>query len=412
MMSTRRSQAPVLQQHHVQPAAVMGDLNLVRCLGRAGVPVTLLTPEVPNPASLSRYCRRVVPTPNPEDSLEDAAAALMAVPWQEDERPCLFYQGDHDLLTASRHRDQLAERYTFLLPPPDLVEDLVDKARFLELAGRLRLPVPRSRIVEPGPGAARDIEAWGVFPCIAKPAVRTHWFRSALVGTQGPQKAVRIQDRAALRALAPALETHHTPLIVQECVEGGEERVVSFHAYVRPGGEVVAAFTGRKIRTLPPTFGVSCYVEITDDERVHRLGREILDRLEFYGVLKMDFKEDARTGRLYLLEINPRFNLWHYPAAVAGANLPALVYRDLCGLDWPLSTRVQPGVRWLALHRDLHAFPAYRRRGALTVGSWLASLCHRCVYDAFAWDDPAPAITACWTQSLKLIRRVRERLGR
>ena len=40
------------------------------------------------------------------------------------------------------------------------------------------------------------------------------------------------------------------------------------------------------------------------------------------GVAKLDFKRTA-AGELVLLEVNPRFNLWHLPGAVAGVNLPA-----------------------------------------------------------------------------------------
>ena len=56
---------------------------------------------------------------------------------------------------------------------------------------------------------------------------------------------------------------------------------------------------------------------------------DVVARLGFRGVIKLDFKEDERDGCLYLLEANPRFNLWHHPGAIAGVNLPALVYSDL-----------------------------------------------------------------------------------
>jgi D-aspartate ligase len=50
----------------------------------------------------------------------------------------------------------------------------------------------------------------------------------------------------------------------------------------------------------------------------------VLARLGVRGVAKLDIKRDDR-GRLHLLEINPRSNLWHDPGAVAGVNLPAMV---------------------------------------------------------------------------------------
>ena len=93
--------------------------------------------------------------------------------------------------------------------------------------------------------------------------------------------------------------------LIQASVEGGEENILSYHAYVRPSGEIVAEFTGRKIRTAPKVYGRSTYVEITDDREVRDLGRATVAKLGFSGVLKIDFKRDRRDNRLYMLEIIP-----------------------------------------------------------------------------------------------------------
>jgi predicted ATP-grasp superfamily ATP-dependent carboligase len=72
------------------------------------------------------------------------------------------------------------------------------------------------------------------------------------------------------------------------------------------------------------------------------------------GVAKVDFKR-AADGALHLLEVNPRFNLWNYPGAVAGVNLPALVFADLTGAPRPAAGRARPGVTWCQPVRDLRA---------------------------------------------------------
>lgn len=390
----------------LQPALVLGDINLIRPLGKVGVPVTLATPDPETSAARSRYCRRVLPFPNPED-LEGTVDALMAVPWPEGAKPALFYQRDYGLRMLSRNRERLGRRYRFLLPPADLVEDLLDKARFLALALRLGLPIPRTQIIRANARAERLVAGWDTFPCVIKPAVHTtRWTSIALPGSvMWAQKAIRVERREDLLRLWPMLEGHDSDLIFQECIDGGEERIVSFHAYVRPGGECVAWFTGRKIRTFPRSMGTSTYVEVTDDPRVRDAGFEIMERLHFHGVLKIDLKEGPHDGRLYLLEINPRFNLWHYPAAAAGVNLPALVYQDLYSLEWPLSTRVRPGMRWLWLDGDFRAFREARRAGEIGVGAWLCSLCARSVYEPFAWDDPMPLAAALWKPMRRKIAR-------
>src|SRR6266480_5798567 len=72
---------------------------------------------------------------------------------------------------------------------------------------------------------------------------------------------------------------------------------------------------------------------------------ELVRRLGLRGVAKLDFKR-APDGQLYLLEVNPRFTLWHHLGARAGVNIPALVYADLAGLPRGRVLQARAGVRW------------------------------------------------------------------
>jgi D-aspartate ligase len=296
---------------------------------------------------------------------------------------------------VSRAREALEPHMRFILPPADLVEDLADKVRFAALAARLSLPVPPTQVVLRGRAARSALTEWSHFPCVLKPAMRTHWFDSPLVArTSGTnQKAVRIENRAELERLATLIEAHPGDFILQAAVEGGEERILSFHAYVRPGGHIVVEFTGKKIRTWPRRYGLSTYVEITDDTRVKELGRAIVERLGFSGVLKMDFKADARDERLFLLEINPRFSLWHHPATLAGACLPALYYRDAIEPGSARQTSaIRTGVRWMTARGDVHALSQYRAADELSVGGWLYELARTDVNEDFVLYDPWPGL--------------------
>jgi D-aspartate ligase len=150
-----------------------------------------------------------------------------------------------------------------------------------------------------------------------------------------------VASPAALAELWPRVVEAGGDMVVQEAVTGPEARIESYHAYVNVEGELVAEFTGRKIRTRPRCYGHSTAVEITPAADVADLGREVLGRLELRGVAKVDFKR-APDRSLYLLEVNPRFNLWHHPGARAGVNLPALVYADLTGRARPARRPVRP----------------------------------------------------------------------
>ena len=107
--------------------------------------------------------------------------------------------------------------------------------------------------------------------------------------------------------------------------------------------------------------------------------------------MKLDFKRDPRTGRFYLLEVNPRFSLWNHLGAASGVNLPLLAYRDLAGLPVAPAPPAKVGVRWLSLADDTRTFVrSFAPAGALSVLGWLASLRGPKVFDVFAWDDVSP----------------------
>lgn len=258
----------------------------------------------------------------------------------------LYYDSDGDLLLVLAHRDALRRVFRFVLPDADLVLASVDKLRFRQLATDLGLPVPRSALLSAeGPvGEVADLR----FPVVVKPLTRR-----TLLSLDAAAKAVRFDTPAELVSARTRLSRAGDTL-VQELVPGAEDRIESYHAYVDETGSVVGEFTGAKIRTWPPSFGHSCALTTTACTDVLGLGRELLARLGLRGVVKLDLKRDP-DGRLWLLEVNPRFTLWHHLGAMAGVNLAALVHADLTGRPRPESTTARAGVTWCDPIKDLRA---------------------------------------------------------
>jgi predicted ATP-grasp superfamily ATP-dependent carboligase len=188
-------------------------------------------------------------------------------------------------------------------------------------------------------------------------------------------------------------------VLVQEAIPGPESSIESYHAYIDASGEIAGEFTGRKLRTYPRRYGYSTAVTITQSGEVTALGREISRRLGLRGVAKLDLKRDP-DGRLRLLEINPRFNLWHHPGALAGVNLPALVYSDLAGIPRPASPRSRPGVRWCSLAHDLQA----ARSEGMSPARWLRWVLACEAKSGFAWDDPLPLPRATFWRLRRMAR--------
>jgi predicted ATP-grasp superfamily ATP-dependent carboligase len=364
-------------------ALVMGNIDLVRPLGLARIPCAVFGPP-DNPVRFSRHVRESLPWVDPWTRSDALADALLTFATRQPTPPVLLPQNDADLLVASRLRRRLAPHLRLALADEALVEALVDKARFQALGEELELPLPPARRVRAAEDHPQELGLR--FPLVIKPVTRHEDLWRPI---EPRAKALRVADASALAQLWPRLAARDLQVLAQEEVPGDETRIVSYHVYVDERGAVAGEFTGRKIRTLPARYGHSTAVEITVEHDVAALGREIVERLDLRGVAKVDFKRSPE-GVLYLLEINPRFNLWHHPGARAGVNLPALVYADLTGRPRPAARRLRPGVTWCAPRLDYRA----ARVAGLTTGHWLRWLVRCEAASIFAWDDPLPVLAA------------------
>lgn len=331
-------------------AVLLGDRDLAATLYAAGVPVTVVCRRS-NALRLSRYTDDWLADP---DSGEDALVQTLLEYAARSAQPLvLYHQTDDALLFTSRRRKELAAGgIRFVVAEADLVEQLVNKASFQDLARRLDLPTPPTHVVRVTTG---DTDPMPMDPpFLVKPLRRDGSWEANNAG-----KAVLIQNRQEFNDLMTRLRTTHSDVLVQGYVSGPESCIESYHVYVSSTGLIVGEFTGRKIRTYPISYGYSTALIITKAEDVAAQGRKIVTKLGLRGVAKLDFKRDP-TGKLWLLEVNPRFNLWHRLGADAGINIPALVFQDLTEQHRPDTCSAQEGATYC---RGIEDWRAARQEG-------------------------------------------------
>jgi D-aspartate ligase len=374
------------------PAFVLGGISLVRPLALASIPVIVGTDDDDEPALRSRRvletCRLPSPVRAPRDAVDALLRAGALLRYRAGARLPLVVGRDDWLGLLYRHRAAMERHFVFLACDPALGEALLDKARFHELALALGLPVPRRYAWD----AAADLRRHAG-PLIAKPRLKLHWNESprlrALNGCYG--KGVVYPGPEALLAderLAPFREL----FIVQEYVPGGDDALVSYHGLADEHGRVLASFVGRKLRTFPPRTGDSSLIELTRDPTAEAAGQSIVEALGLKGPFKLDLKQDARDGRLRLIEVNARFSLWNHLGAANGIDLIAMAYDYLVDGARPWPTGYRTRTRWLDLALDYKAFRQLKAEGALSTASWLRSIVFtRKVHSVFRWDDPWPA---------------------
>ena len=229
---------------------------------------------------------------------------LMSSGGRSPSQPVLFYDGDADLLLLSRHRERLREAFRFVVPEAELVERSSTRRGSDARAESSGFRCPGAAPGRRARPSAIDLR----FPLVVKPLTR----QTATWGRLAPGKALHVDDAAALSVAAALGSRRPAPRCSSRSRPGAGDPIESYHAYIDASGEIAGEFTGRKLRTYPRRYGYSTAVTITRGDDVAALGRESSTRLGLRGVVKLDFKRDP-DGRLRLLEINPRFNLWHHP---------------------------------------------------------------------------------------------------
>src|SRR5947208_677859 len=270
------------------------------------------------------------------------------------------------------------------VPPWEVLRWMYDKRLTYELADDVGVEHPWTAY----PRNAAEVETLECqFPVILKPAVKPVFNRLTAA------KAWRVDSRCELLKRydeACALVAADT-LMVQQVVPGGGESQFSFAALCLDGS-VLASATARRTRQYPADFGrASTYVETVEAPGVESPASRLLSATGYTGLAEIEFKRDSQTGRLLLLDANPRVWGWHSLGARAGVDFPFLLWQLSRGEELQ-EARARTGERWVRLSTDLPNACWEILHGRLSARGYLRSLRGPVEGAIFAHDDPIPGL--------------------
>lgn len=391
-----------------QPAAVVVGLDCAtglqsaRILARHDIPVVGIAGDLAHPCCRTNACDRIVAADLTGVGLIDV---LAAVGKNLEERAVLLPCTDLSVMLVSRWREQLAPWFRIALPRHEIVELLIDKARFYEYAQRAGLPVPATfflRSPDDAAYAARSLR----FPCIVKPTLKTaEWKRHA------KEKAYRVWSREELLSLYRRCAGWSDVLIAQEWIDGGDGNNYTCNCYFDAASEPLVTFTSRKLRQWPPNTGEGCLSEECRNDIVEQTTVDLFQGARHQGLGYLEMKRDVRTGEFLIVE--PNIGRPTGRSAGAEAAGVALLYTMYCDvLGWPLPQNREQGYhggKWIHFRSDLQSALYHWRRGELGLSEWLHSWRGLTADALFSWRDPLPFLLDAGEVMLELggVRRRR-----
>jgi D-aspartate ligase len=365
----------------------MQGLQVSRILAQRGVPVIGITSNLKSHTSRTRACEKVLCA---DTGTEELTATLVSLGPNLRQKAVLFPCHDKSVLMISRNRQKLEPWYHIVLPPPDIVEMMVDKIRFYSYAQDQGFPIPDTYFLN----SRVDAEAAAqrlTFPCLLKPPWRPmEWTQHT------KKKALVAASPAELLTLYDHYHRWADVLIAQDWIVGPDANLYSCNCYFDSNAEPIVTFVARKLRQWPPETGQSCLGEECRDEVVLRESVRLFKSVNYRGLGYVEMKRDEHSGKYFIVEPNVGRPTGRSAIAEAGGvELHYTMYCDAVGLPLP-TNRVQKytGAKWIHLLRDFQSAIHYWRKGELAPREWWRSVRGRKTYALFSWRDPAPFLAA------------------
>ncbi|MBL8268389.1 ATP-grasp domain-containing protein [Steroidobacter sp.] len=372
-------------------------LAATRALGQLGHQVFIASEAHPSLASASKYAAGFdaykSPYVAPDRFVSDVAEIL-----QRRQIEVLLPMTEITTILLTRHQAALPAQVRIPFPAADVVATAADKASVLRLAQSIGVPIPVTQIVE----RAEDIDDFVKrvdYPAVFKPSRSRTWTGEQWVSSGAAYAANADDLRERLRKLHPAV----FPVLIQERIVGPGVGVFVCCDESR----VLATFAHRRLREKPPSGGVSVLCESAPVDPIAREhATRLLKEIGWRGVAMVEFKQDASTGTLKLMEINGRFWGSLQLAIDAGVNFPQLALDIALSRAQPVTNyRVGVRSRWFWGDTDAMIALLLRSREQLNLpanhpGRWRTFLNYLLPwrpgtrYELERLSDPGPALLA------------------
>ncbi len=240
---------------------------------------------------------------------------------------------DSEITNVNRLQTELTSMGIRMFLPTEEQFRLRSKALLAEFCKKHGISCPRTKIINDPRMLGDALKEFG------NPLVVKGTFYEAYMASSVEEAHIHFQRLKAKWGL---------PIIVQEYLPGEEYDV----ACVGSGtGKLIGAVPMRKLRL---TEKGKAWAGVTiKDPVLTKLSEKLIKALKWQGPCELEFLKEQKSGKYYLVEINPRFPSWIYLSAGVGVNLPAAVVELAQGKKVKPLEAPKPGISFVRHATDL-----------------------------------------------------------
>ena len=217
--------------------------------------------------------------------------------------------------------------FSFHIPYPekDMAEKLLMKSEFYKILEEIGLSYPRTFLADRE--NFKDLNLDGEL--FLKADEYDDFIGSDI---KIKQKGYHVKDKAeAIRILENIYDSDYQGhVIVQEFIYGGQGTEYSLNGYRSKDGKVSMVLARNLLSDMRPMWVGNHLVQVDHDDRgMYAIAEKIVASLDYQGLFNFDFKKDAKSGKVYTLEMNIRQGRTFYYSTLAGVNLIKIATEDM-----------------------------------------------------------------------------------
>ncbi len=378
-----------------------GSLGVIRSLGSVGIPVFATQRRALLPSGASRYLRGKFLWKNGGRDVDEFLDRMASIAKKIGRPTVLIPADDLSAVRIAENSHLLPSNFIFPKLPTTLPRSVANKKSLYHLCRRLGIATPttffpesRRQLMELADHLKFPVFVKLIEPWLAGPGVKS-------------AKIVSSREEMLTYCDGQSGEDRTSSLLVQEMIPPSTSEDWSVQGYCDRRSQLVALFTGLKLRAYPMFGGPATLTQAIRNDWLEQQTTNLLTIIGYRGAVDIDFLFDKRDRRYYLVDFNPRlgaqFRLFRTADEI---DIVRTMHLDLTRGIPPLGRQVE-GRKLMVEIQDFLASRLYLQRGALTFKEWYQSLRQIDETAWWRWEDPLPFLLLLLHLPFRALRRAR-----